>query len=282
MKVETAKTSGYCFGVKRALEIAENALDEYAKKGREVYSIGQIIHNSGVTENLKTRGLIAAENEGEIKPGSVFIVRSHGMPAGILKKIEQKKVKIIDATCPFVKNAQVKAAELVRTGCYLVVIGDKRHPEVRSIIDGIPEERISVIENVSETGDIKKSQKIGVVMQTTQIKANVQSIISGLMDRAKTLIIENTICNTTEKRQDEARRFARSMDAVIVVGSRNSANTTHLADISREYNEDTFHVENYTEIEPGWLTGKKKIGVTGGASTPQGDITDVKNFLENL
>jgi 4-hydroxy-3-methylbut-2-en-1-yl diphosphate reductase len=282
MQVEIARSSGYCFGVRRALEITGKTLENCAGKQLKVFSIGQIIHNSGVIASLKEKGLIVVNNEIEIETGSVFIVRSHGMPSEILKRLKKKKIQVVDATCPFVKNAQSKAASLVRQGCFLVIIGDKNHPEVKSIINGIAEKNVCVVENLSELKFLDWPKTIGVVMQTTQIKSNVKNIISGLVDKSKKIIIENTICNTTEKRQDEVKELAGKSDVVIVVGSKNSANSTHLAEISGEINPNTYHVENFGEIDISWLKNKKNIGVTGGASTPIKDIEDVKIFIENL
>ncbi len=284
IKIEIAKLSGYCFGVKRALEITEKTLKRYSKKNKKVYSIGQIIHNAGVVDKLKKEGLLVVNDISEIEPDSIFIVRSHGMPLSVLKKLKEKNVKIINTTCPFVKNAQTKARMLSKNNYYVVVIGDESHPEVISIVDQIKnKEKLAVISSPADVDKkINKVQKIGVVMQTTQIKNNAKAIISELIDKAKKIVIENTICNTTEKRQNEVKNLAINSELIIVVGGKNSANTTHLANIAKNYNSSVYHIENYREINPDWFKGKTHIGITGGASTPKEDIEEVKNYILNI
>ncbi len=294
LKIEIAKYSGYCFGVKRAIDITEKILQKNnasldnkkitqktcKSSNSKVFSIGQIIHNAGVTEYLKKMGLVIVNSVEEVEPDSIFIIRSHGIPQSIIKTLKEKNVKIIDTTCPFVKNAQKKAYMLSKSNCHVVIIGDKKHPEVKGIADRVlSEEKLSIVLNPSDLKDIEKKQKIGVVIQTTQVINNVEKIIIEILKKAKKIIIENTICNTTEKRQDEVKKLAKSSDLVIIVGGKNSANTTHLADISKKYNNFTYHVQNYSEIELDWIKNKKNIALCGGASTPMQDIINVKNFI---
>src|SRR5665811_753625 len=169
MQVEIAGLAGYCFGVKRALKITETTLKKYKDKNIKVYSIGQIIHNQGVIENLKTRGLLLVDNEEQIETGSVFVVRSHGMSPDFIKKIKVKGVKIVDTACPFVKRAQSKAKMLSGKGYHLVIIGNSKHPEVLSEMEYADMDNLSIIETPAELDTLKKHKKIGVIMQTTQI-----------------------------------------------------------------------------------------------------------------
>jgi len=282
MEIEIAKHSGYCFGVKRALDIAEKTIKKNKNKKRKIYTLGQIIHNKGVVGELAKKGLFVIKDENEIEPGSIFIVRSHGMSPDILERIKSKNVKVVDATCPFVKKAQAKSRTLSKKGYYLIIIGNKKHPEVAGIREQADKKALKVVENVKDLKGIGKKEKIGVVIQTTQMMENVESIISKLPEIGKEILIENTICNTTEKRQRAISDLAKEVDIVIIVGGKNSANTTHLAEISKKYNPCTYHIENYKEINPGWLKNIKKVGISGGASTPEKDILEVKKFIENF
>ncbi len=282
MKVEIAKYSGYCFGVKRALRITETVLEKYKNKKINVYSIGQIIHNEGVIDDLKKKGLIIVKNESQIEPGSVFIVRSHGMSPEFIKRIKSKGVKIVDTACPFVKGAQSKAKMLSKRGYHLVIIGNKNHPEVMSVMEHANMENLTVIESPDEIKTLKNYEKIGVIMQTTQIKENAKSIISGLLDKAKELLVENTICNITENKQNITKELAKKVDIMLIIGGKNSANTTHLTEIARNHNPRTYHVTNYTEIDKKWFTGARLAGISGGASTPEKDVKEAKSFIENL
>jgi (E)-4-hydroxy-3-methyl-but-2-enyl pyrophosphate reductase len=280
MQVEIAGLAGYCFGVKRALKITETTLKKY--KDKKVYSIGQIIHNLGVIEDLKAKGLILVENEGQIEPGSVFIVRSHGMSPDFIKKIRAKGVKIVDTACPFVKRAQSKAKMLSGRGYHLVIIGNSKHPEVLSEMEYANKDNLTIIETPAELKALKKHKKIGVIMQTTQIKENAKAIIAGLLDKADEILIANTICVITENRQEVTRELAKTVDTMFIVGGKNSANTAHLAQISGQYCKNTHHIESYKEIKKSWLEHSVKAGISGGASTPKDDIKDVKEFLDRL
>jgi len=280
VQVEIAGLAGYCFGVKRALKITETTLKKY--KDKKVYSIGQIIHNLGVIEDLKAKGLILVENEEQIESGSVFIVRSHGMSPDFIKKIKSKGVKIVDTACPFVKRAQSKAKMLSGRGYHLVIIGNSRHPEVLSEMEHADKDNLTIIETPAELGALKKYKKIGVIMQTTQIKENAKAIIAGLLDKADEILIANTICVITENRQEVTRELAKKVDTMFIVGGKNSANTAHLAQISAQYCKNTHYIESYKEIKKSWLVNSIKAGISGGASTPRDDIKDVKEFLDKL
>jgi len=278
-----AKTSGYCFGVKRALEITENVLKKYKNKNVKVFSMGQIIHNRGVIEDLKLKGLEVVENENDITSGSVFIVRSHGMSPEFLYKLKLRGVKIIDTSCPFVKRAQSKAKMISKRGYHLVIIGNKDHPEVISEMEHAGTTELTVIETPDELELVKKHEKIGVIMQTTQIKSNSKAIIAGLLDKAKEILIENTICKVTENRQDVTRQLSKNVDVMLIVGGKNSANTAHLAQIARQHNSRTYHIETYGEIDRAWFNlPDLTVGISGGASTPEKDISDVKDYIENF
>jgi (E)-4-hydroxy-3-methyl-but-2-enyl pyrophosphate reductase len=281
MKIIIARHSGYCFGVKRALNIVNKILRE-KEPGINVYTLGSIIHNPGVVEKLSTRGLISISEISEMEPGSIFIVRSHGMSPGLIEEIRSRKITVIDATCPFVKNAHKKARYLEKKGYFVIVIGDANHPEVIGIKEHVSMRNSMVAGSIDDLEKIEPKKKAGVVIQTTQTMEMLKNITNGLLDRCGELLIYNTICDTTKKRQDFSRQIALSTDIMLVVGGKNSANTTHLADIARSVNPNTHHIENYKELDKAWFWGVRKVGISGGASTPQEDIMQVKKAIKDL
>ena len=281
MEVEIAEYSGYCFGVKRALKLARQALKEKKFCNKKVYTLGSIIHNPGVVKDLSDKGLISANNLEDIKEGSIFVVRSHGMSPKIIRALQEKDIKIIDATCPFVKKAQSRTRGLSARGYHVVVIGDRDHPEVCGIRDQLSN-GIDVINNTRDVDSLGKKLKIGVVVQTTQTMESLKRLTGRLLDKTKELYIINTICDTTKNRQDSVRELSGRVDVMLVVGGRNSANTTHLADISRENNPNTYHIENEEGLKRNWFKGAKKVGICGGASTPREDILKIKKKIEDI
>jgi len=282
MDIKTAKYSGYCFGVKRALKLAEEILKKNQCKKTKIFTLGPIIHNSGVTNKLAKKGLISVENLEKITPGSIFIIRSHGMSQVLVNEIKKKNIKIIDATCPFVKKAQARAEDLSKNGYFVVIVGNRNHPEVMGIKDHVLNKNYAVIKNEADAEKTSSKKKIGVVVQTTQTIEKLCLITSKLLGKAKELVVFNTICNTTKKRQNSTKKLANSVDIMIVVGGKKSANTTHLVEISKKCSAVTYHIENYKEIKPQWFNNVKKVGISGGASTPVEDIIDVKEAIEKL
>lgn len=282
MKVEIAKYSGYCFGVKRALNIVGKTLEKYNGSGKKVHTLGSVIHNPGVTKELSSMGLISVKEPEDIEPGSILIVRSHGISPRVLEDLLQKKIEIIDATCPFVKKAQAKVKKLESQGYFVLVIGSRGHPEVIGIKEQLDDSNIKVIENSIEASDLDFKKKIGVVIQTTQTADRVKSIITVLIDKCKELLICNTICDTTKNRQESTKILSKKVDVMVIAGGKNSANTTHLADISISENKSTYHIESYDEMKPAWFKHSDKIGISGGASTPEKDIIDIKKKIESF
>ncbi len=282
MEVEISKYSGYCFGVKRALNIVKKTLDKYSGSGKKVFTLGSVIHNPGVIKELSSMGLASAKEPEDIKPGSTLIIRSHGMSPRVLKDLLQKKIEIIDATCPFVKKAQAKVKKLESQGYFVLVIGNRGHPEVIGIKEQLDDSNVKVIENTLEASGLGFMKKIGVVIQTTQTAERVKDITSVLIDKCEELLICNTICDTTKNRQESTKKLSKKVDVMIVAGGKNSANTTHLADISLSENKSTYHIESYNEIKPAWFKYSAKIGISGGASTPEKDITDIKKMIEGI
>jgi (E)-4-hydroxy-3-methyl-but-2-enyl pyrophosphate reductase len=274
--IKIAAHAGYCFGVKRALSKAEKG----TKKSGIAYTLGHIIHNPGVVENLKKKNIHAITDIEDLKPKDVLIIRSHGVSPQVIKKLRQMDVDIVDATCPFVKKAQDKAREMSKS-CFVVLIGDPKHPEVIGIRDNI-EGEYTIINSAAEAADLSFHKRIGVVIQTTQTKDKFISIVSELIFKCDKLVIENTICSTTEQRQECALKIAGEVDMMIIVGGKNSANTRHLSELPRSRGYLTYHIESYKDLDPRWFQGIKSVGISGGASTPIEDVYNVKKYIKSL
>ncbi|OGF50599.1 MAG: 4-hydroxy-3-methylbut-2-enyl diphosphate reductase [Candidatus Firestonebacteria bacterium RIFOXYA2_FULL_40_8] len=271
MRVILAEHAGFCFGVKRAINMAS----ETARKAKEnVYTYGPIIHNPQVVEKFKKEGVHPVKDIKKIVKGSSIIIRTHGVPPERESEFSKKALKVTDATCPFVKKAQKLAAKLSGEGYQVVILGEADHPEVRGIL-GYTNNTAIVVGNPKEVRKIKKCAKLGVVVQTTQSMQNFLDTVFALRDKSPEVRVFNTICDATRKRQDSALKLANKVDIMIVVGGKNSANTKHLAELCREKRVPTYHIEGALEIKKSWFKGKKLAGVTAGASTPDWIIKNV-------
>ena len=262
MEIFLADKAGFCFGVKRAI----NTAFEAAGKGR-VYCLGPLIHNPQEVERLNQAGVSTVENLSSLKPGDFVIIRSHGVPLGVLAQARDKGLNIIDLTCPFVSKAQRDAEALKKEGYQVVVVGEKKHPEVQSILGYAGEDAV-VVEKADDAEGLELRSRLGVVAQTTQSYGNFSEIVLKLLRLSKEIKVFNTICSSTKERQDAARTLAGQVDVMLVVGGRNSANTSRLADLCKREGKHTYHIELADEIRREWLNGASKIGVTAGASTP--------------
>jgi 4-hydroxy-3-methylbut-2-enyl diphosphate reductase len=276
MKVILADKAGFCFGVKRAI----NTAFEAAAKGR-VYCLGPLIHNPQEVERLRQAGVETVEDLRSLRPGDFLVIRSHGVPPSILEQARDKGLAIIDLTCPFVGKAQKHAETLKKEGYQVVVVGEKKHPEVQSIL-GYAGEGAVVLETPDDVEELGLKSRVGVVAQTTQSYGNFSGIVLKLLRFSKELKVYNTICNSTADRQEAARALARESDVVIVVGGRNSANTTRLVFVCRQEGKPTHHIEVAEEIRPEWVEGAHTVGVTAGASTPDWIVRQVLERLEGL
>jgi 4-hydroxy-3-methylbut-2-enyl diphosphate reductase len=275
MEIILADKAGFCFGVQRAINTAFKA----AGTGR-VYCYGPLIHNPQEVGRLRDAGVETIDDFSSLRPGDSLIIRSHGVPPDVLIAAREHGLNIIDLTCPFVAKAQQHAETLSREGYQVVVVGEKEHPEVRSII-GYAGENAVVVETPQEMDGLKFQGRVGVVAQTTQSYGNFSEIVLRLLRLSKELKVFNTICSSTKERQDAARILASRVDVMIVVGGRNSANTTRLVSLCREAGKPTYHVEVVDEIRQEWLQGARSVGVTAGASTPGWVIEAVLKRLRN-
>ncbi|MBI5562655.1 MAG: 4-hydroxy-3-methylbut-2-enyl diphosphate reductase [Deltaproteobacteria bacterium] len=264
MEIFIAKSSGFCFGVKRAINMADSCARE--TRG-EIYTLGPIIHNPQVVKRLEeSSGVHAKKSIGEVERGTV-IIRSHGARLDELNKAKDKGLNIVDATCPFVKKAQDLVSRLSAEGYTVIVAGEKDHPEVKGLVS-YGSAGIRVADCAEALADMPRTKKIGVIAQTTLPIEKLEDVVSACLVKASELKVFNTICNATSIRQKESAELARKVDVMVVVGGRNSANTRRLAEICRSIREKTHHIEVASEIDPAWFEGAQTVGVTSGASTP--------------
>jgi 4-hydroxy-3-methylbut-2-enyl diphosphate reductase len=232
-------------------------------------------------ERLRKAGVETVEDFTGLQPGDFLIIRSHGVPPSVLEQAREKGISIIDLTCPFVGKAQKHAEALKKEGYQVAVVGEKKHPEVQSIL-GYAGEGAVVIETPDEVDGLRLRSRVGVVAQTTQSYGNFSGIVLKLLRFSKELKVYNSICNSTTERQEAARALARETDMVIVVGGRNSANTTRLVSVCRQEGKPTYHIEVADEIRREWVEGVRSVGVTAGASTPDWVVRGVLERLQGL
>jgi 4-hydroxy-3-methylbut-2-enyl diphosphate reductase len=271
VKLILAKSAGFCFGVKRAMDIAMEAAKRYRKN---LYTLGPLIHNPQAVAFLEELGIKVKGRMEQIPRGTV-IFRSHGVSLEDLTKARKKRLRIIDATCPIVKRAQLFAKYLHRHGYTLLIIGDPLHPEVEAIQSYI-QEGVDVVQDVKAAQRLGPWERLGIIAQTTQSFGFFREVVAFCLERAKELRVFNTICHATTIRQMEAVEIAKKVDCMIVIGGYNSGNTQRLAAICRDIQPHTYHIETPQELHPKWLGKKERIGFTAGASTPSWIIKEVE------
>lgn len=274
MKIILAKRAGFCFGVKRATQMAFEA----AGKDQETYTLGPIIHSPQVVNKLEEMGVGVVKDLSSVCNGTV-IIRSHGVLASEMEEAHHKKLQVVDATCPFVKKAQEHVKYLSEAGYDVLVVGDADHPEVQGIVS-YAMGKVYVVASGEQVTKLPKMGKMGVVAQTTQSFDNLKSVVTECLRRGGEVRVFNTICDATAVRQQEATELAHQVDCVIVIGGYNSANTRRLAEICTEIQPKTYHIETATEIDSSWFAGVETVGVTAGASTPKWIIDEVIARLE--
>ena len=275
MKVKRAAKAGFCFGVKRALDMAERTVETSS-----AVSLGPLIHNQQVVKRLEERGIQVVNALEETKAEQTLIIRSHGVAPNVYQEAESKGIQVVDATCPFVQKAQRLAAESAQMGQQVIVMGDKLHPEVQGILGWAGEQAIP-IQTVEEAKELPFYPHLAVLAQTTQLTENFEGIVDELKRHTEELTVHNTICNATAERQMVARELAEVVDVMVVVGGRNSANTRKLASICAERTK-TYLIETAEELENVWFTEAKKAGLTAGASTPDWIIEEVYKKMTEI
>ena len=283
--IQLAKFAGFCYGVKRAVETAKKLKSENPDKN--VYVLGELIHNMDVINELDELG-IKTIYEIPQKGDGICIVRSHGEAPEVFEKLEQAGFEVVDLTCLDVKKVQQRAIELAKNDYFVVIVGKPNHPEVIAIRANAEQysDKVIVATSIGEILPyepmIKAHKKVGVVVQTTQMLSTLNQMVSYLNSIAKEILVYNTICQSTAMRQTEAKEMAQTSDLMIVVGSKKSANTTHLAEILKDVTK-TIHIENDTELEAfeDLIKSTKEIGITAGASTPQKVINKVIDKIKS-
>jgi 4-hydroxy-3-methylbut-2-enyl diphosphate reductase len=282
MEILLARDMGFCFGVRRAVEMMEDATLERG----EMVSLGSVVHNPQVVSQLKAKGLDVIGTIEEVDQQRPVAITAHGVSESVVQELERKGVPVVDTTCPIVTRSQQWAKRLADDGYAVIVFGDKDHKETRGVL-GWAEGSAYAVPSIDEIDRLPDDLpgRIGVLSQTTETEAHfaefVRALLEKRMDRISDLRVINTLCNATTSQQAAAQELAHQVDLMIVIGGRESANTRHLAEVSREEGVETYHVENESEIEPEWLAGHERVGVTAGASTPDSVIDAVVSRLRS-
>ncbi len=278
MDVIVADNAGFCFGVKRAIKMANETLDQASGA---VQALGPLIHNPQVVAAFQRRGLQVAGSLEELATGATIVIRSHGVGPEVKKGAEEKGLRVVDTTCPFVTKAQEYAGRLIADGYKVVVIGDAHHPEVVGIVAHTSGKAI-VLDTVAEAEALKFIPRMGVVFQTTHSIMHVQEVVGALLKRGKEVRVFNTLCGATTAMQKTAVELAPEVDAMVIVGGRQSANTAQLAEVCRKVNPRVLMIESAAELTTEWFSGVRRVGVSAGASTPDEVIAEVVDRLTQM
>jgi len=270
MEIKIAKTAGFCFGVKRAIKMAEEEL----KKQSVVYSIGNIVHNKHIINELSKKGLVVVENIEDIPDNSTVIIRAHGITKEGIKKCQEKNLEIIDTTCPNVKKVHNLVEKYSQDGYKIIIIGEAEHPEVVGIKGWSTSDTIVVNEEYNFE-QLKEISNVCVVSQTTMNQKKNEEIIKKIEENIESPAIFNTVCSATDERQTELKKLAQEVDVMIVIGDKTSSNSNRLYEISKGICNNSYFIENIDELCLNFLDNSCKIGITAGASTPNELIQEV-------
>ncbi len=277
-RILLADNAGACFGVRRALRLTMESLEKY----KRVYTIGPLIHNPQVVEKLESKGALVAETVYDVTDNYPIVLRSHGVSPEMLALIQSKGSPVIDATCPNVRRAQDIVSKLQKDDYQVIIVGEKAHPEVIGLLAHASGHAIVAVSS-DELADIKpKTERVGIVVQTTQVIDNLYKVTKELISKCKEIRIFNTICEATLQRQTAAVEMAKKSELVLIIGGRNSANTTNLFKICHEYISNTFHIETADEIPVDLIKADTIVGVTAGASTVDWIIEKVIDKLIDI
>ena len=276
MKIELASSYGFCFGVKRAIRIAEE------HRGSKTY--GPLIHNKDEINRLKEGyGIGLAESLDEIRSGESIVIRTHGIPKQELAQLKAQNNTIIDATCPYVTTPQKIVEEMSQKGYSIVVFGDANHPEIKGVVSYAEDPRnVFVVLSPEELDGLPILSKVAVVAQTTRKPEDFMKVVNALILDHKEVRVFNTICNATFENQDAAAELAKRADVMVVIGGKHSSNTKQLHSICKTYCADSYLVENEQELQDAWFEGKKLCGISAGASTPDWIVQNVIDCIKDL
>lgn len=274
-KVIMAREVGFCFGVKRAINLTRQALSERD----DVFILGDVVHNKRVTDELEAKGLRKVDGFSDDTTGTM-VIRAHGLPKVQIQEAIERGFEVVDATCPIVLRAQEAGQTLERDGYQVVIIGDKNHAEVKGIIGALQEPAL-VINSIEELREARASykllRKVGVMFQTTLALEMCYPIVNEMLAMCKEVRVVNTICRPVQNRQDDAIEIAQKVDLMIVVGSRTSANTNELAALCRHYNPNTVHVQTADELPDAVFANCETVGLASGLSTPDELVEAVRD-----
>jgi len=277
MDVKIARTAGFCWGVRRTVD---KVMEVAAAAGHGVVTLGPVIHNPQAVERMREKGVGTVSAIAEVAGGTTVVVRTHGAVKSEFDAASARGLEVVDGTCPYVKYPQVVAQRLSRAGYHVVIVGDEKHAEVKGVVSYV--EGPYTVARPGGPIPAIPDRKVAVIAQTTCIGAEFERVVGALALRHKEVRAVNTICSDTDERQDDARQLASQVDAVVVVGGKNSANTRHLAEICRGIQPRTWHVETEEELQPEWFRGCRVVGVSAGASTPDWVIEGVAGRLRSL
>ncbi|MGE5340653.1 MAG: 4-hydroxy-3-methylbut-2-enyl diphosphate reductase [Candidatus Omnitrophota bacterium] len=284
MKVYVAEEAGFCFGVKRALEIIE----QLHEQGHHVYTYGQLIHNRTVLDDLESKGIYAIDSPDQLNPKQTLVIRTHGISREIETDLKTQNIAYVDATCPLVKRLQNVIRKLAAVDQRIVLVGDKQHPEIIAAVSyaGQSQPNTVILGSEAEALALEPSERMAVTAQTTLDSEFFDRIVSILKTKTKDLHVYNTICKATRDRQDAIRKLAPTVDVVLIVGGKNSSNTAKLYKIASAQNRHTFHIESSRELEdPDFARRFQRflsVGITAGASTPPDEIEKIKKYFNKL
>ena len=279
MNVELAKTAGFCFGVKRAVDTVYQQIEQY--RGEKIFTYGPIIHNEEVIKDLRSHGVEVLNDEEELKTADadVVVIRSHGVAKYIYDILEERGITCVDATCPFVKKIHKIVAEKSAEGSYIVIVGNGEHPEVQGI-RGWAGEQVTVVQTQEDAERFElpdKDQKVCIVAQTTFNYNKFKELVEIISKKRYDIVVLNTICNATKERQTEARQIAARVDAMVVIGDKRSSNTQKLFEICKEECHNTYYIQTLDDFDMNQLRSVETVGITAGASTPNKIIEEVQN-----
>lgn len=274
MKIKLAENYGFCFGVKRAIRIAEE------NKNSATY--GPLIHNSKEIERLHNDYNVAlAEKLSDFRPGDTAVIRTHGIPKNELVRLRKREVNVIDATCPYVTKPQQICEEMSAQGYDIVIFGDEEHPEIKGV-KSYAANGAYVVGNVSELEGLKLKDRIALVAQTTRKFEEYLKISDYLIPRYKEVRVFNTICNATFENQDAVRKLSKEADVMVIIGGKNSSNTKQLHSIAKNACPSSYHIEGPDDLEAGWFADKELCGISAGASTPDWIIRQVVDKIAKI
>jgi len=273
MKIELAESYGFCFGVKRAIKIAEE------NKNSATY--GPLIHNSKEIERLeKDFNVGLSDNHKSFASGDKAVIRTHGIPKNELAELKANNVNVVDATCPYVTKPQQICQEMSKQGYEIIIFGDDAHPEIKGV-KSYAMYGATVVTSPKDLENLKLKEKIALVAQTTRRVEDYMEIANYLIPRHKEVRVFNTICNATFENQEAVRKISAKADIMIIVGGKNSSNTKELFKISCDNCKDSYHIEDEKELDFSWFDSKEFCGISAGASTPDWIIQNVVNAIEN-